>query len=81
MYVESQGVPSGFGTFRGRKAGVWAPLVDRSMDYIQICNPEWFGKPAGRFVIWENFVYVMPSSLHVTTPALTEKSTHAPVLT
>ena len=36
------GVDSGFGTFRGRHAGVWAPLKALGIDYADICSPHHF---------------------------------------
>lgn len=36
------GVDSGFGTFRGRNAGVWSPLKGMNIDYTDICCPSYF---------------------------------------
>jgi hypothetical protein len=36
------GVDSGFGTFRGRHAGVWPPLKALGMDYVEACSPALF---------------------------------------
>jgi hypothetical protein len=33
------GVDSGFGTFRGRHAGVWPPLQALGVDYVDVCSP------------------------------------------
>merc|ERR1719310_2375533 len=36
------GVDSGLGTFRGRNAGVWAPLRALQMDFSEMSCPSWF---------------------------------------
>jgi len=38
------GVDSGLGTFRGRNAGVWAPLKALGIDYTAMTRPDWFSK-------------------------------------
>lgn len=38
------GVASGFGTFRGKHAGVWPPLKSKNIDFTDISSPEWFFK-------------------------------------
>eukprot|EP00933_Yihiella_yeosuensis_P079931 TRINITY_DN93349_c0_g1_i1.p1 TRINITY_DN93349_c0_g1~~TRINITY_DN93349_c0_g1_i1.p1 ORF type:complete len:351 (-),score=37.33 TRINITY_DN93349_c0_g1_i1:108-1160(-) len=36
------GVDSGLGTFRGRNAGVWAPLKALRLDFSELSDPSWF---------------------------------------
>jgi NAD-dependent SIR2 family protein deacetylase len=36
------GVDSGLGTFRGKNAGVWPPLLRRGMDFSEASDPCWF---------------------------------------
>ena len=40
------GVDSGLGTFRGRNAGVWAPLKAMQMDFSEMSCPDWFESDA-----------------------------------
>eukprot|EP00667_Euglena_gracilis_P017263 EG_transcript_18161 len=40
------GVDSGFGTFRGRNAGVWPPLLELGLEFPDMSNPQWFVKDA-----------------------------------
>lgn len=36
------GVGSGLGTFRGKNAGVWPPLIRRQLDFSEVSDPCWF---------------------------------------
>ena len=36
------GVDSGLGTFRGKNAGVWPPLLKRGLDFSEVSDPQWF---------------------------------------
>eukprot|EP01124_Arcella_intermedia_P031539 TRINITY_DN7138_c0_g1_i1.p1 TRINITY_DN7138_c0_g1~~TRINITY_DN7138_c0_g1_i1.p1 ORF type:complete len:283 (+),score=55.32 TRINITY_DN7138_c0_g1_i1:24-872(+) len=49
------GVDSGLGTFRGRNAGVWPPLVRLNMDFTEASNPKWF--PTQPNFAWAFWVY------------------------
>ena len=47
------GVDSGFGTFRGRNAGVWPPLQELGYDFTEMSNPQWFSDdPAFGWAFW-----------------------------
>merc|ERR1712232_655526 len=43
----------GYGTYRGRYAGVWPPLKALGLDYSEICNPGWFASdPQLAWAFW-----------------------------
>eukprot|EP01124_Arcella_intermedia_P033614 TRINITY_DN8102_c0_g2_i1.p1 TRINITY_DN8102_c0_g2~~TRINITY_DN8102_c0_g2_i1.p1 ORF type:complete len:285 (+),score=67.84 TRINITY_DN8102_c0_g2_i1:96-857(+) len=48
------GVDSGLGTFRGKNAGVWPPLIDLKLDFVSVSNPKWFTKdPQFAWAFWQ----------------------------
>lgn len=47
------GVDSGLGTFRGRNAGVWAPLEAMGLDFSEMSNPRRFEEdPRAAWAFW-----------------------------
>ena len=51
------GVSSGLGTFRGKNAGVWPPLVKLGLDFSDMSNPSRFKKDARLAWSFWNFRY------------------------
>jgi NAD-dependent SIR2 family protein deacetylase len=48
------GVASGLGTFRGKNAGVWPPLLKLKMDFTEMSNPRWFTEdPHLAWAFWQ----------------------------